>query len=665
MAVIDKSKKTFAVQLIFLLGILCFTLVGPGKLPAQETEKVSKFGEYRGYSEEIYDSSVRTSQYLTMRDGVKIAIDILRPAKDGKVEEKPLPLIWTHTRYRRSYIRNGKLRSELDSPLYQRLLKYGYVLAAADVRGSGASFGSWHGIWAQEETQDAYEIIEWLASQPWCDGNVGMAGGSYLGITQLMAAGTKPPHLKAIFPAVALFDIYAVAYPGGVFYDDFIKHWSELTRMMDTEVIAAPVDEDKDESLLESAIAEHELSRGLIDIFMPLKYRDSVDQRTGIQPFYAWHPAAYTEEISESGVPMYLWCGWFDSFTRDGFLMFRNFKNPKKIVMGAWSHSPRDPDIRKDEFLPAVVEEIRWFDYWLKGIDNGIMDEPPVRYHVMNAPKDNEWRTASEWPLPEQKPTKYYLTDGPSGSVVSVNDGRLLLDAPHSDSGRDEYPVDYTTTSGTATRWDNAVGGGFDYPDMTENDEKGLTYTTDVLEEDVEVTGHPVVHLLVSSTASDGDFFVYLEEVDAEGSSRYISEGALRASHRSLYEPYYDNLGLPFHRSHEEDLVELTPGEPAELVFDLQPTSNVFNAGNRIRITMTCADSDNALTPEQSPPPTVTVYRNAGQASYISLPIIEAATEGPIEDESPLALILGIALGVIIFVIIFTAFLRKGIRPKP
>ena len=304
--VIDKSKKTFAVQLIFLLGILCFTLVGPGKLPAQETEKVSKFGEYRGYSEEIYDSSVRTSQYLTMRDGVKIAIDILRPAKDGKVEEKPLPLIWTHTRYRRSYIRNGKLRSELDSPLYQRLLKYGYVLAAADVRGSGASFGSWHGIWAQEETQDAYEIIEWLASQPWCDGNVGMAGGSYLGITQLMAAGTKPPHLKAIFPAVALFDIYAVAYPGGVFYDDFIKHWSELTRMMDTEVIAAPVDEDKDESLLESAIAEHELSRGLIDIFMPLKYRDSVDQRTGIQPFYERFLDPCLRRGDNSPVPLFI-----------------------------------------------------------------------------------------------------------------------------------------------------------------------------------------------------------------------------------------------------------------------------------------------------------------------------------------------------------------------
>ena len=661
---IGKLGKTTARQLLYLFGISIAAFSWTVNLPAQETEKVSRFGEYRGYSEKIYDSSVRTSLYLTMRDGVRIAIDIVRPAEAGKVHKEPLPVVWTHTRYRRAYIRGGKLRSELDSPLYRTLLEYGYILAAADVRGSGASFGSWQGIWARDETQDAYEIIEWLASQPWCDGNIGMAGGSYLGITQLMAAGTKPPNLKAIFPAVALFDIYAVAYPGGIFYDDFIKHWSDLTHVMDTKVIAAPVEEDKDETLLKSAIADHNRSRPLIDIFMPLKYRDSVDQGTGVQPFYAWHPAAYTQEINESGVPIYLWCGWFDSFTRDGFLMFRNFKNPRKIVMGAWSHSPRDPDIQKEEFLPAVVEEIRWFDYWLKGIDNGIMDEPPIRYHVMNAPKDNEWRTANEWPLPEQKPAKYYFREGPSGSVSSANDGLLRLDAPQNDSGKDEYTVDYTTTTGTATRWDNAVGGGFDYSGMTENDKKGLTYTTGVLEEDVEVTGHPVVHLWVSSTATDGDFFAYLEEVDAEGVSQYVSEGALRASHRAVHEPHYDNLGLPFHRSHEEDVIELTPGEPAELAFDLQPTSNVFNAGNRIRITVSGADKDNALTPEQSPPPTVTVYRNAGHASYISLPVIKAATEGPIEDESPLALILGIALGVIIFVIIFTAFMRRRLRPK-
>ena len=164
---------------------------------------------------------------------------------------------------------------------------------------------------------------------------------------------------------------------------------------------------------------------------------------------------------------------------------------------------------------------------------------------------------------------------------------------------------------------------------------------------------------------SDGDFFVYLEEVDGEGSSHYISEGTLRASHRALNEPYYDNLGLPFHRSHKKDIVDLNPGEPTELAFDLQPTSNVFNAGNRIRITITCADKDNAQTPELSPPPTISVFRNSQQASYIMLPVIDTIPGPVTEDESPLALILGIALGVIIFVIVFTTFMRRRLRPKP
>ncbi len=329
------------------------------------------------------------------------------------------------------------------------------------------------------------------------------------------------------------------------------------------------------------------------------------------------------------------------------------------------SHSSPNPKVNQEIFRIVLPEMQRWFDYWLKGIDNGIMNEPKIHYHVMKAPNEWEWRTANAWPLPEQNPIKYYFDAGPSGSVESVNDGQLSAELPSDNSGKDDYEVDYTTTSGIATRWDNAVGEGFDYSGIGENDKKGLTYTTETLAEDVEVTGHPVVHLWVSSTATDGDFFVYLEEVDGEGVSHYVSEGTLRASHRAINEPYYDNLGLPFHRSHKEDIVELEPGEPAELSFDLQPTSNFFNAGNRIRITITCADKDNALTPELSPPPTVSVYRNAQHASYISLPVIGVAEKILSEEESPLALILGISLGLIIFIIIFTTFMRKRLRPKP
>jgi hypothetical protein len=652
-----RTKKSRFGLCCFFVFLFALSLLAVG-LSAREEERVSKFGEYKGYSEAVYDSWVRTSQYLTMRDGIKIAIDIIRPAKNGVAAEKPLPAVWSHTRYRRAIIRDGKLISEADSPLAQPLIKHGYVIAVADVRGSGASFGSWQGIWTREESQDAHEITEWLASQPWCDGNIGMVGGSYLGITQLMAAGTKPPHLKAIFPIVALFDIYSIGYHGGVFYDDLIRTWSELTKVMDTERVAAPVDDDKDGKLLKEAVEQHKSSRTLIEIISPLAYRDDKDEKTGVMPSYEWHPAAFIKEIDESGVPIYLWGGWFDSFTKDGFLMFRNFKNAKKIVMGAWSHSSRDREIAKELIQLAAAEELRWFDYWLKGIDNGIMTEPPIRYQVMIAPKKNEWRTAEKWPLPMETPEKFYFHGGSSGGVKSVNDGILSTKYPSEISGEDNYTADYTTTTGQATRWDNAVGGGFEYPDMTANDQKGLTYTTEPLTEDMEVTGHPVVHLWASSTAADGDFFVYLEEVDGQGFSHYLSEGTLRASHRKLHEPYYDNLGLPFHRSHKEDAVELKPGEAAELVFDVQPTSNVFNAGHRMRITLTCADKDNASTPELSPPPTVTVFRNTEHASFISLPVISAEAE----PELPLLILVLVAAGIVTLVILFTIFIQKRLK---
>ena len=206
---------------------------------------------------------------------------------------------------------------------------------------------------------------------------------------------------------------------------------------------------------------------------------------------------------------------------------------------------------------------------------------------------------------------------------------------------------------------DNAVGGGFQYPDMTENDKKALTYTTGPMTEDLEVTGHPVVHLWISSTAEDGDLFVYLEEVDAEGFSHYITEGTLRASHRALHEPYYDNLGLPYHKSHEEDVITLTPGEPVELVFDMQPTSNIFDAGNRMRVTIACADKDNASTPELNPSPTVSVYRNKKLASYVSLPVVGAEEEVVGEAGLSLLTLILIALLIIVLVIAFTMFMRR------
>ena len=304
-------------------------------------------------------------------------------------------------------------------------------------------------------------------------------------------------------------------------------------------------------------------------------------------------------------------------YTLDALLWFDNLAVPHKLVMTPWSHNGSGG-------FGLMEEHLRWFDYWLKGIDNGIMDEPPITYNVMGAPPESAWRTADQWPLPNQQPTSFYFQAGPSGSVDSVNDGLLSLDVPTSNSAQDDYVVDYTTTTGPTTRWTDGYGGGFGYPDMVSNDEKALTYTTPPLEADTEITGDPVAHLWVSATATDADFIVYLEEIDLDGQSTYITEGVLKASYRATTDAPWNMIDLPFHRGLESDVAPLVPGDVVELIFELNPTSNVFDAGHRIRITITGADADTYLTQPVDPPPTVSIYRDAAHASYILLPIIPA-----------------------------------------
>jgi putative CocE/NonD family hydrolase len=498
-------------------------------------------------------------------------------------------------------------------PWLQTVLKHGYVIVSVDVRGGGASYGTYQGTFSPEETRDAYDITEWLAVQPWSNGNIGMYGRSYLGITQYMAASTAPPHLKVIFPEMAMFDLYSLAYPGGVFHDDFVRQWGDMVKVLDT--YGAAVDEDTDRAMLREAGKQHATNRDVFELALPLHYRDSVSKATGTLFFSVNNPASYVREIKSSGIVVYHWVGWYDTYPLDALLWYSNLTNPQKIVIGPWTHGGSG-------FLGLAEEHLRWYDYWLKGIDNGIMQEAPIYYYTMGAEAKRGWHSAWQWPLPNEKPTNYYFNGENSGSVKSINDGTLSQTLPTTTVGIDDYGVDYSTTTGTATRWTEGSGGKLAaYPDMTSNDEKGLTYTSSPFTSEVEVTGHPIVHLWVTSTARDGDFFVYLEDVNQKGYSQYITEGTLRASHRAVSTAPYDNLGLPYHRSYAEDIADL-PDQPTELIFDLLPTSYVFDVGHRMRVTITCADKDNALTPELNPPPTIHLYREANHTSYIVLPII-------------------------------------------
>ncbi|MFN0178483.1 MAG: CocE/NonD family hydrolase [Gemmatimonadales bacterium] len=618
---------------------------GPSGGP--DANRVSTFGEYRGYSDSLYSEWVRESHYVTMRDGVKLAVDIIRPAVNGVAVDKKMPVIWTHSRYHRGAAPRAafevshdlkaappgpwpmdsippKVRSQVDgNRALQRLVKHGYVVVSAQVRGGGASYGRYQGLFSPAETQDAYDLMEWMTKESWSDGNLGMIGGSYLGVTQYMAASTKHPALKAIFPNVAAFDMYDVLYDGGIYRQNMIEHWGRLTRALDVSYPEPPVDEDETGSMWREALAQHRDNWNVIDEWGAAEFRD---HKTANFDLVRFQPSSYLAEMNASGVAAYHWGGWYDIFARDEMIWLTNWHGVDRVTMGPWAHAAPDSAMGVEQGRLISAEQHRWFDRWLKGIQNGVDSEPPVSYALMVDPGRWTWEHAAEWPLKTVANTDYFFGAGPSGSVKSQNDGVLAPGAAGA-AGSDQWKVDLTTTTGTASRWDNAVGQGpMRYPDLTPNDAKSLTYTTAPLTADVTVIGHPVVTLFVSSDQADGDFYAYLEEVDTTGFSRYVSEGMIRASHRTPAKAPWDNLDLPWELHHKSDVVPMSPGQVVELVFDLQPTATVFNGGHRIRVTIAGADVDNTEKPPVRGRPTVMLHRGGERASRISLPIRSATT---------------------------------------
>jgi putative CocE/NonD family hydrolase len=521
----------------------------------------------------------------------------------------------------------------------REMVPYGYVAVIFDLRGIGASYGQHHGDFNIDERFDLKAVIEWIAAQSWCTGYVGMLGNSYAGSIQHVAASAQPPHLASIHPSSAAFDTYKQFYPNGV---------SALPTIGPPPISLSgiPVDEDTppDYPLLQAAIQSHYGSTGELNWRVPGMFRDAWSDDTQNRPLIDHSPQTYSKEIKASGVRMYQIAGWYDHHLDEQLVAFNAFGN--KVIVGPWTHAMTDPILN--------VEKLRWLDYSLKGIKNGILDEPPIYYYTTNAPSGRQWRFGPEWPLPGQELKKYFLDSGPSGTVTSVNDGILRTKHP-----RDSYPKGYTAKDDYTVNYDISVFNGVYRRDrrnfagdMTPSpDAKGLTYTTEPLGVDMEVTGNPIIRLWVNSTATDGHFLAYLEEVDSSGFSRYVTDGVIRASFRKIskgwdgqicrdmsrnpfWKPPRPNndmdpavlwsaVGIPYLRGFEEDYTLLT-GKPTELVFDLFSTSYVFRKGNRIRVTITCGHKEFYQYPEGlklDPPPVVSVYHDARYPSSITLPM--------------------------------------------
>jgi uncharacterized protein len=643
------SAKMIYALIVVALVIAAFLLY---KTQTGQT-KISVFGRYQGYSEAIYDNNIRISDYLTLSDGTKLAYDLILPTKKGVPADKPLPVLFLYTPYLRTFIifdENGKdmisdlyrlkwyeraylrvrywlyKRGNLIDPLFRKkwlgnMVKHGYAVVVAERPGTGASFGKMNPSF-EVVAKEVDEILNWIAAQKWCDGNIGMYGESWQGAIQFAAASTANPHLKAIFPAASWIDGYsAIMYSGGIYNKAFSDFFTWSQKFLSSNVIT-PVDHDKDRTLLVQAREERRsgiVAERIAEASRKIPYRDSLSpdgNKIWIDTM-ALYP--FIDRINRSGIPIYLTTGWYDLCTRDNFLLYANLTVPKRLAVRPLDHEQVD---EKQFDLDYGAEAHRWFDYWLKGIKNGIMDEPPIHYYLMGGDEKNAWKMTDAWPPKNQETVRYYFGPGVTGGTTSVNNGALSPSSPTAPKASDTYTVDYTTTSSNHSRW-TAVNWTHDYPNMRSNDAKALTYTTPPLEKAAQVTGHPVIQVWLKSDAPDLDMFAYLEEVDGSGNSTYITEGNLRVSHRTLGLAPYDNLGLPYHRHYKSDLAPIPPGEPVELAFDLLPTSYLFRKGNCIRITITCADADNFETPVLNPVPKLHLLRDGNHPSSIQLPVVQ------------------------------------------
>ena len=551
------------------------------------------------------NETIMTSVYIPMPDGTRMAADIYRPARDGKALPGKFPVIYHATAARRRFLdtddRSGTGKFSLQMI---NLANHGYVYLQVERRGIAASFGVRRGYHDRKEASDSQYLINWAATQDWSNGKVGGYGCSNTGDAAMHFLTLPNPALKAVFAGCFNWDKYSGGLRGGV-----LANWGTGPQgSFELDMKSTPVDGDQDKVLLAQAAREHAANTNLLDLWSGMPYRDSVSPLTNSAFWEEGSIGTYVDQVRASKIPVYVQGGWSDDFRGQGFLALENLTQPSKLIVGPWAHC-------ESEGFSMTAEALRFFDYWVKGVDNGIMKEPRIHYTTANTPSGNEWRTAEQWPLRPAVKTPVYL-GAPSG--LAANDHGLARARPAAKAAAALLEVDYQPLE--CPQGNRVLGP------TCPQDAKGQTFTSPVLKADVEVTGFPVADLWVSSTATDGPLFAYLEDVAPDGSITMVSEGRMKASLRTLGKPPYKLPdGMLWPTFLEKDARPLKKGEIVRLQFDLMPVSYIFKAGHRYRLTLTGADPREKLRVVLDPAPTWSIQRDAAHPSHLILPIVGGA----------------------------------------
>ena len=540
---------------------------------------------------------VRTSLYVPVRDGARLALNIYRPAAGDRPVSERLPVIFAFTPYRARYRdENGRIvELALNDRLALRsLIGAGYVVATADIRGKGASFGSRRGFQDRTEARDGHDLVQWLARQDYSTGRVGMIGCSYLGGTTFQTATTAPPSLRAVFVGASDLDKYAFVRRGGI----PAQFNTRPDEPPEVDLASIPVDADRDGSLLRQAVAEHAGNTPMAALWYGMPYRDSVSGFTG-NAFWdevAVYPHLAT--IRRAGIATYFWGNWQDEPTGQSILSAEN--SGGRFLAGPGSHCIPPPGF---DFTGEVR---RYFDEHLKGIDPGPAAPPRATYWV----EGEGWVRSNSLPGARSRYQDWLFSGERSNTARSANDGSLVRRP--TGQGQDRFTVDYNLP--------NAEYFAFWAQPM---DAHGLSYTSAPLAQPLRLVGFPLAELTASVDRPDAHLWVYLDQVDPRGTAEVVAFGRLAFSHRRPARPPYRNMGLPWHSGRASDVAPVSPGVPVRMQVDLTPIARIVPVGSRLRVTITGADprQRNLADVRQDPPPSITIMRGTARLSRIRLPV--------------------------------------------
>jgi len=536
---------------------------------------------------------------IPMRDGVQLASNIFRPVSNSR-----LPAILVRTPY-------GRGADITD--LYQTFVDRGYAVVVEDVRGRHDSEGVFKPL--EQEPNDGEDTLNWIGRQPWCDGKIGMIGGSYLGIVQWKAAALNNKHLKAIFPVVSGYDDYRDRFysQGGA-----IKLGNRLLWM--SENLRLP---------------DYHPDFGKFVLHLPLRTADvaatgqtsEMFQQALRHPAFDsfWRAISTREQLGKIKVPVFSVGGWYDNFVQsdlEAFAALSRASSQNRTLIGPWPHnmSIKFPgvDYGPSSSAPIRTLQLQWFDHWLKGKDTPLFSKPPVRIFTMGV---NEWREERVWPPEGMRPTPMYLDS--HGRANTLNGDGELTGAPPRRETVDVYtydPRDPAPTRGGSVCCNPKM---FPWGPMdqraVERRKDVLVYTTRPLRRDLEVTGPVQVVLWAATTARDTDFTAKLVDVFPDGHARNLTDGVLRVRYRKSLE--------------KAELA--TPGEIMRLAIDAGVTSNVFLKGHSIRLEISSSNFPRFdRNPNTGAPigqdarmqnAIQTIYHGRDRSSHLLLPVVDRA----------------------------------------